>query len=107
MTINGAGRVVVTIGLGVVPDFIDQGFGFKNDGSVCIETGAPGVVSPDGGLALAPNGAIYGTTAQAGTDVWLAGVRVSSVGLLVYEQAVPASFDNGNPKTAAGNFAVS
>lgn len=106
-TFTGAGRVLCTIGAGVVPDFINEGIGFKNDGSVCIDTNAPGVIAADGGIALSPVGAIYGKTVQDPSDVWVSGIRLSTLGQLLYEQADPVSFNNGNPVTATGNFSVS
>jgi hypothetical protein len=103
-----SGRVFATVGAGQAPDFINEGIGFMNDGSIAINTDAPGAtVQYDSGIALSPAGAIYGTTAQAATDVWVdGGIRVSAIGQLIYEQAAAVDYNNGNPLTAAGNFAI-
>lgn len=103
-----SGRVFITAGAGQSPDFINEGIGFMNDGSVAVNTDAPGAtVQFDGGIALSPAGAVYGTTSQNATDVWVnGGIRVSAAGQLVYESAAAVDYNNGNPLTAAGNFAT-
>lgn len=102
-----SGRVTVTAGAGQVPDYINEGIGFMNNGSLAVDTNAPGAtVQSDAGLAISPTGAIFGTTSQAGTDVWISGFRVSAAGQLVYEAAAAVNYNNGNPLTSAGNFAT-
>ncbi len=100
------GRVAITAGAGQVPDFINQGVGFMNDGSLAVDTDAPSSPAFDGGIAVSSAGAVHGTTTTAGTDVYIQGLRVSAVGQLVYEAADPAGYTNGNPFTTAGSFST-
>lgn len=106
MTIGAGGRVAATIGAATAANFMNQGNGFMTGGNLAIDTDAPAGQNFRNGIRLNSSGAIYGTTATAGTDVWVQGVRVSAQGQLVYEAANAASFQNGNPQSAAGLFAV-
>lgn len=99
-------QVDVTIGAAQAPNFINEGIGFMNDGSLAIDSDAPAGEFYKAGLRLNAAGAIYGTTVAAAGDVWNEGVRMSSLGQLVYEVAAAVAFNNGNPLTAAGLFAV-
>lgn len=103
----GAGdRVAATIGAGTVPDFFNQGVGFKTGGNLAFDTNAPASPGYDGGVAQSAAGAFHSTTVQSGTDVFISGLRVSALGQLVIESANAVTYVNGNPVTAAGNFAV-
>lgn len=53
-------RVLVTLGDGIVPDRINNGFGFMNDGSLAIDTGTPTGNLYNNGFRMSPNGAVYG-----------------------------------------------
>jgi hypothetical protein len=106
MTFGAGGRVAATIGAATTADFYSGGFGFKTGGNLAIDTNAPAGNIFEKGLRLSAAGALYGTTVQAGTDAWIEGIRVSSLGQIVYESANAANFASGNPVTAAGNFAV-
>lgn len=106
MTFSAAGRVETTIGAATAADFINEGVGFMNNGDLAIDTDAPTGNNWKGGVRINSSGAIYGTTATAGSDVWVEGIRVSADGQLIYEAANPTSFNNGNPVTANGLFAV-
>lgn len=106
MAILPSGRVSVTAGAATAADYYSGGFGFKNDGSLCIDTNAPAGSTFVDAIRQNATGAMYGTTVQSGTDVYLEGVRISALGQLVYESANPAYVTSGNPTTAAGNFAV-
>jgi hypothetical protein len=99
-------RVNISAGLAKVADRIVEGIGRMNDGSLAIDTAAPSGSNYSRGFRLNSSGAIFGTTATAGTDQWIEGLRVSSLGQLVYEVAASTSFVNGNPLTANGRFAV-
>ena len=102
-------QVTVTRGLGTTADVILQGFGFKNDGSLALDTTA--VPNPPAsitkGVAQNASGAAYSDTVQNATDSWVEGVRVSAAGALIVEVAAAANFSSGNPITANGNLAVS
>jgi hypothetical protein len=106
LTFGTGARVAATIGAGTTPDFSSGGFGFMNGGNLAIDTNAPSGAIYEKGLRLSAVGALYGTTTQSGTDAWIEGIRISSLGQIVYESANAANFASGNPVTAAGNFAV-
>lgn len=101
-----SGRVDITAGAAQTPDFISQGVGRMNDGSLAVDTDAPADDYWINGVRLSAAGAVYGTTSTAGSDVWVSGIRVSSSGQLVYEAAAVTAFQNGNPQTANGRFAT-
>lgn len=102
-----SGRVTVTAGAGTVPDFRGPGgIGFMNNGSLAIDTNAPAGTSFIKGFRISAAGALYGTTTPSGTDVWIEGIRVSSLGQIVYESAAAAGYASGNPVTSNGRFAV-
>lgn len=106
MTFTAAGRTNATIGATTVATSQNQGgFGFIG-ANLAIDTDAPAGSTFVKGFRLNASGALYGTTAQAATDSWVEGIRVSALGQIVYESADPTSFASGNPVTAAGNFAV-
>lgn len=101
-----SGRVTITVGAGQTPDRIVQGIGRMNDGSLAVDSNAPTGSNYCGGFRMSAAGAIYGTTSTAGSDVWVQGVRTSSAGQLIYQNAAAVTFQNGNPQTASGLFAV-
>lgn len=105
-TLSAAGRLFATIGLGTTADFISGGVGFKNNGSVALDTSAPAGNVFDGGIAQNASGAFYAKITQAGTDIFNSGLRCSVLGQIIIESADAASFSNGNGITAAGNLAV-
>lgn len=107
MVINASNRVVVNSAAGNAADFVYGGYGFKNDGSLALNTNAPtATAKSNGGIAVNNSGSIFVTTSMAATDVWISGLRVSASGQLVVEAANGVSFVNGNPLTAAGVFAT-
>lgn len=101
-----SGRVDITAGAGQTPDYINQGVGFMNDGSLVVDTNAPAGSIFYGGLRLSATGAVYGTTSANASDVWNSGIRMSATGQLVYEAAAVTAFQNGNPITSNGRFAT-
>lgn len=102
--VDASGRIVTTSGAGQVADFINQGIGFLNDGSVAVDTNAP-AANPTfvNGIAVNASGALHGKTATLGTDVFLEGIRVSVLGQVCYGTTVPVSFQNGNGVVAAND----
>jgi|SRR5882724_6483202 len=104
--LSAAGRLPATIGAGTTPDFFCNGVGFKTGGLVAFDTNAPAGSAFSGGHALNASGAIYATTTQLGTDIYVSGLRTSILGQIVIESANAATFSNGNGITAAGNLAV-
>ena len=106
LTFGAGGRCAATIGLGTTADFLNQGFGFKTGGNLALDTNAPSGAVGNSGFAQNASGAVFATVTQLGTDIWNDGVRTSILGQLVIESADAVTFANGNPTTAAGNFAV-
>lgn len=106
LTFGAGARVAATIGAATAPNFQNQGFGFMTGGNLAIDTNAPAGGIFYKGFALSVAGALYGTTVQAGTDAWIEGIRVSSIGQIVYQSADAVNFASGNPVTATGSFAV-
>lgn len=105
-SVFSSGRVDITAGAGQTPDYFNQGVGFMDDGSLAIDTNAPAGSIFRAGIRQSAAGAFYGTTSVNGTDVWVGGIRVSASGQIVYESAAPTSFQNGNPVTSNGRFAI-
>jgi hypothetical protein len=103
-----AGRTLVTAAAAQAPDVFNQGFGFMNTGRLAIDTNAPAGSIYLAAIRRNASGAIYGTTAldSAGADVYLGGLRISTLGQLVYADAASTQVQNGNPITATGAFAV-
>jgi hypothetical protein len=103
-----SGRVLVTAAPGQASNFFNQGYGFLSTGRLAIDTTAPTGSNYVAGVRRNAAGSIYGTTAldSAGPDIYLGGVRVSTLGQLVYADAASTQFSNGNPITATGAFAV-
>lgn len=92
------GRVDITASGGQVPDYISQGFGFMDDGSLAIDTDAPAGAIFVKGFRISANGALYGTTSTAGTDVWIGGLRCTATGAVVYENAAATAAVNGEDR---------
>lgn len=99
-------RVDITAGAGQTPDFINQGFGFMNDGTLAVDTNAPSSGIYYKGYQMNASGAVHGTTTQSATDVYHEGVRRTTIGQLVYEFAAVGlnSFSSRNPVTANNAF---
>lgn len=97
MKFDGSGRIVTTSGAGQVADFINQGAGFMNDGSLAIDTNAPAATPTFiNGFAVNASGAMHGKTGTLGTDIFMEGVRISVLGQVVYGTTVAVAFNNGN-----------
>lgn len=107
MIFGAGGRIAATISIGQAANFISQGFGFMNNGNLALDTTVvPAPVSFTKGIAQNATGAAFAVVGQLATDVFVEGIRVSVLGQIVIESADAATFANGNPVTAAGNFAV-
>ena len=106
LTFGAGGRTAATISPGQVADFLNQGFGFMNNGNLALDTNAVSGSVGNSGFAQNASGAIFATVTPNATDGYIAGVRVSATGQLVIESADAATFANGNPISAAGNFSV-
>lgn len=106
-TINASGRLVCTGADGVVPDFINQGLGFKNDGSLCMDTGTPAGSLYHAGVRISSRGAPYVTDTQSVDDLYVGGLRISALGALVFtNDGTTLLYENGNPVAANGTLSV-
>lgn len=95
------GKLKVSGGSAKVPDFINQGVGFMNDGSVAIDTDSPTGSRYRAGIRQNASGAFFATATTSGTDIYIGGIRVSTAGALVYENdGTVLGYSNGNPYTA-------
>ncbi len=102
-----AGAVNATAGAATPVSFINQGFGFTVAGALAIDTDVPTGGIYNKGFRMNPiSGALYGTTTQAGDDVYQEGVRRSALGQLVYEVAAPVAFSSGNPVSSNSAFCI-
>ena len=78
-----------------------------NDSSLALDTNVPGAgVLFNDGIAINSSGAYFATVTFLATDVAAGGVRVSALGQLVIEAAVPTVFSSGNGITANGRLAT-
>lgn len=75
-----------------------------NDGSVAIDTNAPGA-NPTfiNGIAVNASGAMFGKTGALATDVFMEGIRVSILGQIVYGTTAAVAFSNGNGYVATND----
>lgn len=104
--IFSSGRVDITSGAAQTPDFINQGFGFMNDGTLAVDTNAPSGGAFYKGFAMSSSGAVFGTTARSGTDVFHEGIRRTTTGQLVFESAAATNYSSRNPTTSNDAFGV-
>jgi hypothetical protein len=104
LTISG-GRVSITASPGQAPDFLNEGIGYMNNGSLAIDTNAVAGSNSINGFAQNSTGALYGTTVTAGSDEYQAGARRSTAGALVYVVGAATQYGNGNPQDANGALA--
>jgi hypothetical protein len=103
---TAAGRVRITSSIGQVADFINQGFGFMNDGTLAVDAGPPAGTIYCKGFRLNASGAVYGTGAALTTDVYHEGLRRGIGGDLGVESSDPVVFTSGNPMTATPQLSV-
>jgi hypothetical protein len=96
----------VDVAAGATPDFINQGFGFLNNGALVIDTGAPSGSNYVKGFRTNTDGAVYATLAPATIVGYIEGIPMTADGQIVFEAAAAAVFSSRNPITADGNFAA-
>lgn len=99
-------EVLATIANDQEPDFIKDGFGLMDDGSLAIDTNTPTGSIYVKGFRISPLGAVYG---EAGGTVvnFLQGVGVTSTGAIAYVlDDSPDAFVNGNPVLHTGELTV-
>lgn len=109
MTIGSNNQVHVNVLAFNTSDVIHGGYGFKDvlgDWVLCMDSDPPVGSFFNNGFRVSETGSIYITFGTDPTDIWHSGLRRSSEGILVIEDAVGASFVNGNPLTSNGVFAV-
>jgi hypothetical protein len=99
-----SGRVDITAGAAQTPDFINQGFGFMNDGSLAVDTNAPSSGIYYKGFQMNSSGAVHGTTVRSAGDVYHEGIRRTTIGQLVYELAAATGYSSRNPVTSNDAF---
>ncbi len=104
-----SGRVVITAGVGQVPDYINQGLGFMNDGSLAVDTDTPAGSNYRAGFYISAAGAIYGVEEAASNPSHsIQGLLVEANGRLIYDAAMAIeAVVNGNPVDSDGVLAVS
>src|SRR5690606_41788128 len=80
------GRVSVTLDDDIVPDYINQGFGFMDDGSLAVDTAAPTGNFYTAGFRQSESGALCGVDEQASTPSHsIQGLNVEGDGSLIYD----------------------
>lgn len=106
-TFGPDGRLDVTVGAGIAPDFINQGFGFMNSGALAIDTGAPVGDFYVKGFRVSQLGAIYGETVPVDGG-FAEGIYRNASGVLVFDPdpVPPVSFSSRNPISANDLLAV-
>lgn len=107
MTINASNQVQVNRASGNTSDFVYGGYGFKNNGDLCMDEAAPTGTLSNNGFRVNSTGCIFIVTATDPGDVFHSGLRRTVLGQLVVENAVGTAFVNGNPLTSNGVLAVS
>lgn len=103
-----SGRVEITAGAGIVPNFFNQGLGFMNDGSLAVDTDVPTGSVYRAGFRISPNGAIYGVDEAASTPSHsIQGLLVEASGRLIYDSVMAIDvYTSGNPVDTDGVLAV-
>lgn len=96
----------ITVGAANVPAAIQNGMGFESDGSLCGDTGAPAGSFYCGGFRMSAAGALYVKDATDSSDIFIQGVRCSTLGQVIYEASAPNNYQNGNPQETDGSLSV-
>lgn len=102
---NTAGGLDITVGAGIVPDFINQGFGFMNSGALAVDSNPPVGNVYVKGFRMSPAGAVYGLTVPD-FGAYLEGIFRNNDGRLVYDPVSPIFYTSGNPITVNDLLAV-
>lgn len=105
MVYNVAGSVTVTTGAAITPDFINQGFGFMNNGSLALDLDPPVGDFYVKGFRVSAAGAIYALQIPS-TGGFHEGIYRNEDGRLVYDVANPVTFTSRNPISVNDLFAV-
>lgn len=98
VTFTATGRVNVGISADNIPDFISGGFGFRNNGELCIDIAAPVGDFYVKGFRVSAAGAIYGVSVPD-SGAFAEGIYRNNDGRIVYDPADPVVFASGNPIT--------
>ena len=99
------GRVLVQRGFGIVPDFINQGFGFMNSGALALDLDAPSGNFYTKGWRMSAAGAMYAADTPDNSN-YTEGVFQNSDGRILYELADTSVYVNRNPVTVNDRLAV-
>lgn len=103
LSFSAAGRVQITTGSGIVPNFFNQGFGFMNDGSLAIDGGVPTGNFYTSGFRQTATGALYGIDL---VNLYIEGIPIGTDGVIGIQELDPVAFSNGMPLTVNGFVAV-
>lgn len=91
-----SGRVRIIAGAAQASTIVVNGVGFVASGQMPVDTNAPAAgAATIAGFKFNSTGSIHGTVTTAGTDVFLAGLRVTQLGQLVYVDAAGVNACNG------------
>lgn len=98
------GRMDVAAGLGQAPDFINQGFGFMNNGALALDTGPMSGNFYVRGFRISPLGALYAIDeAISVPSHFIDGLLVEASGRLIFDLLLGVDhFVNGNPVSVTG-----
>lgn len=94
------GRLLATIGTGIVPDFFNNGVGFMNNGSVAIDDAVPAGDFYFAGYRRNASGAFYGVDFLIDNFVgtYQQGIPLSVTGQIIYNLLADMDvYVNGNP----------
>jgi hypothetical protein len=103
------GRMDVAAGNGQIPDFINQGFGFMNNGALAFDTGAMSGNVYARGFRLSPAGALYAIDEALATPPFhfIDGLLVEESGRLIIDLLLVVDhFVNGNPVSVTGSVPI-
>lgn len=105
VTFTATGRIACGISAGNVPDYINGGFGFRNNGELCIDIDAPVGNFYVKGFRMSAAGAVYGVSVPD-SGGFAEGIYRNADGRIVYDPADPVVFASGNPITVNDLIAV-
>lgn len=106
---NASGQIRITSSIGQQADFISQGIGMMNDGTLALDTTAvPAPTSFYKGIAQNNSGACFVSVGgNSPTDVFVEGIEVTNLGQILSGIGLPVvGFTSGNPLTPLGKFAA-
>ena len=103
------GRMDVAAGIGQTPDFINQGFGFMNNGALALDTGPMSGTFYARGFRLSSAGALYAIDEAIATPPFhfIDGLLVEESGRLIFDLLLAVDhFVNGNPVSVTGSVPI-